>query len=156
MESQARHPHAAETGFSSYRPMVHFQLLSTLPRGNAVTFNFRVYGLLWSGLAPLWCYALTGVRHRGRCRGDSCTRKLAKVEFKPASFLKVSNSTPLKFGLWALTAVATSLTLHGYPRSLESAPVLVPVNKSRDVVVATAVEARDSDYIEDENFIILV
>jgi len=28
-------------------------LLPTLPRDNAVTFHFRVYGLLWRGLAPL-------------------------------------------------------------------------------------------------------
>lgn len=37
--------HKTESSSSSFGLMIRFQLLSTLPHGNAVTFNFRITGL---------------------------------------------------------------------------------------------------------------
>jgi len=41
-----------ETSSSSYGLIVRFQLLSTPPRGDAVTFSYGVYGSLRHGLSP--------------------------------------------------------------------------------------------------------
>jgi len=51
-ESEGSPLHETETGSSSYRLTVRFQLLSTPPHGDAVTFNYRDFGFLWYGLSP--------------------------------------------------------------------------------------------------------
>ena len=52
--------HVAETGLSSYGPVVHLPLLSTLPCGNAVTSGFGQEASARRGLAPLGLCALGG------------------------------------------------------------------------------------------------
>jgi hypothetical protein len=41
IQLQARRHHPAESSSSSYGPSVHFRLLSTSPRGDAVTFSYK-------------------------------------------------------------------------------------------------------------------
>jgi len=50
----------AESSSLSYGPTVRLGLLSTPPRGDAVTFGYGVCGLLRHGLSPCWCGALMG------------------------------------------------------------------------------------------------
>jgi len=50
-----------ETGSLSYGLIIRFQLLPTLPHGNAVIFSYKVYGLPWKGLTPYWLNAFEGV-----------------------------------------------------------------------------------------------
>ena len=39
---QARRNHQAESSSLFYRPLVHLRLLSTSPRGDAVTFSYKL------------------------------------------------------------------------------------------------------------------
>jgi len=54
ISSQARRSHYAETSSSSYGLDIRFQLLSTPPLGDAVTFSYTFFPLTWRGLSPLW------------------------------------------------------------------------------------------------------
>ena len=42
----------AESSSSSYGLVVHLQLLSTPPRGDAVTFSYKAQTMPWQGLSP--------------------------------------------------------------------------------------------------------
>jgi len=53
--------HHTETGSLSYGLIIRFQLLPTLPHGNAVTtFDYRPVTLAWKGLPPFRSNAFTG------------------------------------------------------------------------------------------------
>ena len=52
MNEQARRTNAAETGSSSCRLFVRFQLLSTPHRCDAVTFSYMCYDFTSDGLSP--------------------------------------------------------------------------------------------------------
>ena len=62
IRSQARRSHPAETDSSSYGLLVRFRLLSTPPRGDAVTFSYMCSDSTWHGFAPCRQSVLTDAR----------------------------------------------------------------------------------------------